>query len=409
MMSILPLQEPVDLLSPEAVADPYAFFGALREHDPVHWNAAHRSWVITRYDDVAAGFLDKRLSSDRVDAVYANKLTPEQQVQRAPTYRVLSDWMVFKDPPSHTRLRNLVKRAFTPRAVAALEPRIIDVVEHVLALPERGEVDIIGDIAYPIPAMVIAEMLGVPAEDRDLFRGWSNDITMLIFEGARDEADRQTAQDGLVALSDYLTGLVREHRRAPKDDLISGLIAAEDHDEHLTEQEIVSTCVLLLFGGHETTTNLIANGFLALTRHPEQAKTLLEDPTVAESAVEELNRYDGPAALVVRRAAADLEIRGRQIREGQRVLLVQAGANRDPRRFADPDALDLRREDNRNVAFGFGLHYCLGAPLARLETQIALPRMLRRLRDPEITTELTYQPLLLVRGLNSFPVRYGGG
>jgi cytochrome P450 len=409
MNTTIPLQEPVDLLSPEAVADPYAFFGALREHDPVHWNAAHRSWVITRYDDVAAGFLDRRLSSDRVDTVYQNKLTPEQQVQRAPTYRVLSDWMVFKDPPNHTRLRNLVKRAFTPRAVAALEGRIVDVVEHVLDLPERGEVDIVGDIAYPIPAMVIAEMLGVPAEDRDLFRGWSNDITMLIFEGDRDEADRKTAQDGLVALSDYLTGLVREHRRAQKDDLISRLIEAEDHDEHLTEQEIVSTCVLLLFGGHETTTNLIANGYLALLRHPSQAELWLQDPSIAESAVEELNRYDGPAALVVRRAAEDLEIRGRQIREGQRVLLVQAGANRDPRRFADPDTLDLRREDNRNVAFGFGVHYCLGAPLARLETQIALPRMLRRLTDPQITEPLTYQPLLLVRGLNRFPVRYGGG
>ena len=191
----------VDLLSPEAAADPYAFFGALREHEPVHWNARHRSWVVSRYEDVAAGFLDPRLSSDRVEAVYEHKLSPEERRVRAPTYAVLSDWMVFKDPPAHTRLRNLVKRAFTPRAVQALEPRIVEVVEHVLDLPPAGTVDVVGDIAYPIPAMVIAEMLGVPPEDRDLFRGWSNDITQLVFEGARSDADRERAQGGLVALS----------------------------------------------------------------------------------------------------------------------------------------------------------------------------------------------------------------
>lgn len=403
-----PFLDDVDLLGPEAVADPHAFFGRLREHDPVHWNAAHRSWVITRYDDVAAGFLDRRLSSDRVDAIYQHKLTPEQQVQRAPTYQTLADWMVFKDPPAHTRLRNLVKHAFTPRAIQALEPRIIEVVEHVLDLPERGEIDVIGEIAYPIPAMVIAEMLGVPPDDRDLFRGWSNDISTLIFEGTREEADRARAQDGLVALSDYLRRLVREHREQPREDLITTLITAEENDQSLTEDEIVHTCVLLLFGGHETTTNLIANGFLALLRDPGQARVLLEDPAVAESAVEELNRYDGPATLVVRRAAEDLEIRGRRIRADQRVLLVQSSANRDPGRFADPDTLDLRREDNRNVAFGFGIHYCLGAPLARLETQLALPRMLRRLAGAQIATDaLRYQPLLLTRGLASFPLRYG--
>ncbi len=398
----------VDLLSAEAIRDPYAFFGHLREHDPVHWNAAHKSWVITRYDDVAAGFLDRRLSSDRVEAIYSTKLSAEEQVRRAPTYEVLSDWMVFKDPPAHTRLRNLVKTAFTPRAVQALAPRITEIIDHVLDLPPSGTVDVVGDIAYPIPAMVIAEMLGVPAEDRELFRAWSNDITMLIFEGARDEEDRRIAQDGLTALADYLRGLVDDHRRSPREDLMSALLSSAVDDESLTEDEIVHTCVLLLFGGHETTTNLLANGYLALLRRPDQARLLLDEPDLAESAVEELNRFDGPAKLVVRRAAEDLEIRGQHIAAGQRVLLVQASANRDARRFADPDAVDLRRGDNRNVAFGFGIHYCLGAPLARLEAQIALPRMLRRLTDAEIAgDELVYQPLLLTRGLTRLPIRYG--
>jgi cytochrome P450 len=398
----------IDLLSPEAVADPYATFGLLREHDPVHWNAGHKSWVITRYDDVSAGFVDPRLSSDRVQTVYESKLSDAERAERAPTFAVLSDWMVFKDPPDHTRLRNLVKRAFTPRAVAALEPRITEVVEHVLDLPASGTVDVVADVAYPIPAMVIAEMLGVPAEDRDLFRGWSNDISRLVFEGARDEADRQRAQGGLVALSDYLRELVREHRTAPREDLMSVLVHAEDADETLTTDEIVHTCVLLLFGGHETTTNLIANGFLALVRHPDQARLLLEQPEVGASAVEELNRYDGPAKAVVRRSAASFELGGRRIEEGQRVLLMPCAANRDPRRFADPDRLDLCRSDNRNVAFGFGIHYCLGAPLARLETRIALPRMLRRLEGATVREdELRYQPVLLTRSLTRLLVAYG--
>ncbi|MBA2349931.1 MAG: cytochrome P450 [Solirubrobacterales bacterium] len=397
-----------DLLGPEAIADPYAVFGTLREEDPVHYSEAHRCWVITRYEDVADAFTDPRLSSDRVDAVYATKLTEAERTRRAPTYAVLSDWMVFKDPPDHTRLRDLVRRAFTPRAVAALEPRIAEVVEHVLDLPEQGEIDVIDEIAYPIPAMVIAEMLGVPPDDRHLFRAWSNDITTLIFQGTRTDADRDRAQGGLVALSEYLHGLLAEQRRAPGENLMAALLAARARDDSLSEDEIVNTCVLLLFGGHETTTNLIANGFLALLRNPEQAHRLLDEPGLATSAVEELNRYDGPAKMVVRRAAVDHERAGRRIEAGQRVLLVQCSANRDPRRFEEPDRLDLGRADQRNVAFGFGPHYCLGAPLARLEVQIALPAMLRRLRGAKPAGELRYQPMLLTRGLVDFPLRYGG-
>jgi len=399
----------IDLLGREAIADPYSTFGRLREEDPVHWNAAHRSWVITRYEDVCAAFGDKRLSSDRVQAVYETKLSVAERATRAPTYAVLSDWMVFKDPPDHTRLRNLVKRAFTPRSIAALEPRISEVVDHVLDLPPSGEVDVVRNLAYAIPAMVIAEMLGVPAEDRDLFRAWSDDITTLIFDGARTDADRARAQGGLTSLSEYLGELVRRNRAEPGDNLISALVRAREEDDTLAEHEIVNTCTLLLFGGHETTTNLIANGFLALMREPEQAALLRDDPGLARAAVEELNRYDGPAKMVVRRAGETFELRGRRIDAGRRVLLVQCAANRDPRRFDDPDRLDLRRADNRQLGFGYGIHYCLGAPLARLEAQIAVPRMLARLRDAVLLVdELEYQPVLLTRSLLRLPIRYGG-
>jgi cytochrome P450 len=358
---------------------------------------------------VAAGFLDRRLSSNRVDPVYDQKLSDGQRAARAPTYAVLSDWMVFKDPPDHTRLRNLVKLVFTPRAVRALAPRIEEIVDEVLDLPPRGTVDVVRDIAFPIPAMVIAEMLGVPVGDRHLFRAWSNAASTVIFEAARDDADRRRAQEGLVALSEYLQDLVDRYRMRPADNLISALVRARGVDDTLSEREIVNTCLLLLFGGHETTTNLIANSVLALIRAPASRLELLEDSSLAAEAVEELNRFDGPAKMVVRRAAEDLELRGRHIAAGDRVLLVTCAANRDPRRFHDADRLDLRRAENRHVAFGFGIHYCLGAPLARLEVQTALPRVLARLTDPAIEPDrLQWLPLLLTRALSSLPVRYGG-
>ncbi len=396
-----------DMLSAEAVADPYTFFSALRENDPVHWNEGQRAWVISRYDDVAAAFLDPRFSSDRVQAVYDSKLSEAERESRAPTFALLADWMVFKDPPDHTRLRDLVKRTFTPRAIARLAPRVESIVEEVLDLPPAGEIDVIHEIAYPLPALVIAEMLGVPVSERDRFRAWSNDISATIFQAARSEADRRRSQAGLVGLSDFLRDLVAHYRREPGENLISGLIAARESGSSLTEEEIVSTCVLLLFGGHETTTNLIANGFLALLRNPGQAALVSARPELASAAVEELNRFDGPAKISVRRAAVDIEMRGRTIPAGSKVLLAQAGANRDPRRFDRPDELDVERAENRNVAFGFGIHYCLGAPLARLEVRTLLPRMLARLPNAEPAGGLSYQPLLLTRGLVSLPIRYG--
>jgi cytochrome P450 len=396
-----------EMLSAEAVADPYTFFARLREEDPVHWNEGQRAWVITRYEDVAAAFTDPRLSSDRVQAVYDSKLSAAERESRAPTFALLADWMVFKDPPAHTRLRDLVKRTFTPRAIARLRPRIEAIVEELLDVPRTGEIDVIGRVAYPLPALVIAEMLGVPAAERDRFRAWSNDISATIFQAARSEADRERAQAGLIALSDFLRELVHRYSREPGENLISELVAARAGDTSLSENEIVSTCVLLLFGGHETTTNLIANGFLALLRDPAQAEIVRSGPEAAAAAVEELNRFDGPAKISVRRAVAPIELRGREIPAGAKVLLAQAAANRDPRRFERPDEVDVRRAENRNVAFGFGIHYCLGAPLARLEAATVLPRMLERLPDARVAGELTYQPMLLTRGLTALPISYG--
>jgi cytochrome P450 len=399
----------LDLLAPGAVADPQGALAALRESDPVHWSPRHRGWVITRYDDVAAALLDhERLSSDRVTSVFEGKLSPEQREQRAPTFRILGDWLVFRDPPSHTRLRDLVRSAFTVRAVEQLRPRVAGLVDGLLEEPvARGNLDLVREVAYPLPAIVIAEMLGVPASDRDLFKAWSDDVTVLVFGGADEPGRRDRAQQGIVELAGYLQELITHYRAHPADNLLTMLVEAREADDRLTDDEVVATSTLILFGGHETTTNLVANGMLALLRSPGQLDRLVAEPAIAEPAVEELNRFDGPSKFVIRRAARDLELHGRTIAAGDAVLLAQCAANRDPRRFEAPDTLDLGRVRNRHAGFGFGIHYCLGAPLARMEAQEALPRIARALGHARVVEEPRWQPLLVSRALESLNLELG--
>ncbi|MXZ30081.1 MAG: cytochrome P450 [Acidimicrobiia bacterium] len=400
----------VDLLTPERVADPYPVFAELRRCRPVCYNEHYRAWFIHRHDDLLAALKDTRFSSDRIRPVFEHKLSEAQRQERAPTYRILGEWMVFRDPPDHTRLRQLVSRAFTPRAVSRWQPRIADVVDSLLAdLAPRGCMDVISDFAYPLPAVVIAEMMGVPATDRDLFKAWSDDLMVLVF-GARGTAGRRgRAQSGLLELSEYLSGLVRRFRAAPAENLISALIRAQEGDERLTDDEITGTCVLLLFGGHETTTNLIGNGLHALLRHPEELERLRarRDAEGLRAAIEEILRFDGPSKMQVRMAATDIDVGGHLIRRHDMVYLVQAAANRDPDVFADPDRFDLQRNPTDHVGFGFGLHYCLGAAVARLEGSIALDALARRLPDLRGGPEPPeWHPTLISRGMASFPVSF---
>lgn len=402
----------LDLLSPEAVADPQRVLTRFREHDPVHWSERHRAWIVTRFDDVAAVMRDHRaFSSDRVTSIFSEKLSAEEQEERRETFRILGGWMVFRDPPDHTRLRGLVSSAFTPRAVERLRPRVVTLVDGLLEGPlASGRCDLVREIAYPLPAIVVAEMLGVPASDRDLFKAWSDDVTALVFGGPAGGERRERAQAGLTELAAYLGELVAHYRAAPADNLITALLGARENGRGLDDDEIVSTCTLVLFGGHETTTNLIANAFLALLRHPGELERLAAEPALAPTAVEELNRFDGPSKFAVRRAARDRELGGRTIRSGDAVLLAQCAANRDPRVFSDPDRLDLGREPNRHAAFGFGIHYCLGAPLARMETREALPRLVRRLRRPVLLDgPPRWQPLIVSRSLVSLPIAFEAG
>lgn len=397
-----------DMLSPERVADPYPFFEELRVSDPVHWSDRYRAWFVCRWDDVFTSLRDPRFSSDRVKAVYDTKLTEAQRAERKPMFDILQYWMVFNDPPDHTRLRGLVNRAFSPKAVADLRPRIEQVVAaQIDEIRELGSVDLIRDFAFPIPAVVIAEMMGVPPGERHLFKGWSDSIMALVFGAAGFAGRREQAQASMMELVAYLQELVTHFRANPADNLIGDLIGAQEADDRLSDEEIVSTCTLVLFGGHETTTNLIGNGTRALLQHPDQLERLVAQPDLLASAIEELLRYDGPSKMEVRRAIADIELRGKTIREGDQVYFIQSAANRDPGQFDAPNQIDIGRSPNRHCGFGFGIHYCMGAPIARLEGSIAIDALIRSLPGLRLGDEAeTWHPTLISRGMQSFPVAW---
>jgi cytochrome P450 len=403
----------IDLLAPELVADPYPALARLRAESPVCWNERHGAWLVTRFDDVSAGFRDPRLSSDRVGSFLPERPAARREdPEDDPTARILSNWMEFKDPPDHTRLRRLVQKAFTPRTVESLRPRIEEIVEELLCdLAGAGRADFVRSFAYPLPATVIAEMLGVPVQDRDLFKGWSDDILGLVFgAGASDRHAR--ARRGFGELEAYIDERLRRARARTReqrsDDLLSALAAAEEQGDVLSRDEVIGTCVLLLFGGHETTTNLLGTSLWLLHRHPEVRERLQREPGLFPQAIEEFLRFDGPSKMMVRWPIEDLELRGRKIRRGERVFLMQNAANRDPEAFPEPDRLELARRANAHLGFGFGIHYCLGAPLARLEAQLALPALLRRFPELRVETDTPeWNPTLLSRGLRALPIVVG--
>ncbi len=394
----------IDLADPANQCDPYPAYAWLREHEPAHWSARLKMWVITRWEDVQRILQDPvRYSSDRFRRI------PPALARRRPDIedvaRVLRDWAVYRDPPDHTRLRGLLNKAFTPRRVESMAPRIQCVVDELLdAAAERGGMDVIADFAFPLPATVIAALLGIPSDDVPRMKTWSDQIAAYV-GGAQAGGDTiDEAGRGLAAIVEYFRELIRA-RRGEGEDLISLMLAAEDRGDMFTREEVVSNCVLLLFAGHETTTNLLGNGLFHLLRHPQQLALLRADPRLMPAAIEELLRYDPPVAGKIKIAAQDLEIHGRPVREGDLVAIMLAAANRDPRRFDDPDALLITRAPGQHLAFGYGIHFCLGAALARLEAQIALAALLRRFRELTLLEQKPrWRPQIFFRGLATLPV-----
>lgn len=395
----------LELMRPENLANPYPLYHKWREETPMHFSPA-QVWTFTRYDDILAVLRDDRFSSDPRNATAPEEVLgppPEDQSMfREMAGRVL----LFTDPPQHTRMRTLVNKAFTRRTIEQLRPHIEDLVADLLRqIDGRSEMDVIEEFAYPLPALVICELMGVPVEDRDKFKGMSADIAPILDAfTAPDVLDKAVQTVGLFIM--YFADLIEKRRADPRDDLLSALVAAEEAGDRLSMEELLGLCVLLFIAGHETTQNLIGNGLLALLRNRSQLETLRDNPMMSRNAIEELLRYDSPVQLTARSATEDVVISGETIKKGQEVIVLLGAGNRDPAVFDDPDTLDISREKIPVVSFGGGVHFCLGAPLARIEGQIAFRELLGRFPKIDLADEEPqYRNTLTLRGLKGLKVK----
>ena len=390
--------------------DPFPLFRALRSEDPVHWSEALGGWVLTRYDDVRAAMFEPHFTADRVRPFF-RRLPEEERGKYPDLERYITGWAVFFDPPDHTRLRRLMNKAFTPRA--GLKPKIQGIVDALIdrvarrTTGGRGAMDVIADFAYPIPASVIMVMLGVPRRDLDAVKRWSDDMALFV-GSSRLSADKyQRAQSGMREMAEYFRAIIAARRAAPEDDLISAMLLPEPGGDVFSEDELIATCSLLLFAGHETTSNLIGNGIRALLVHPAELARLAADPALVESAVEEMLRWDGPSHALARLVASDVTLAGKQLRQGDRVFAMMNAANRDPAVFPDPDRFDVARTPNKHLTFAAGIHFCLGAPLARLEGQVAIETLLRRLADLSLAEQqLDWLDSMILRGVKALRVTF---
>jgi pimeloyl-[acyl-carrier protein] synthase len=391
------------LLDPDVLADPYPLFARIRTADPVHWDVFLHSWVVTRYDDVV--HVLRKFSADRTPS--PKQLDAMGLAQIGPIAELMVKQMLFLDPPTHTRIRGLASFAFMPARVAVLRERIGTIARRLLqAVIEKGEMDVIADFASPLPAIITAAMLGVPVDDHEQLKNWSANFAEMLgnFQHNPDRipAILKTVED----MTAYFRDRIREQRVSPQEGLVHSLLTAEVDGDRLSEEEVIANTIITMVGGQETTTNLIGNGLLTLLRHPDEFERMRHNPSLIPSGVEELLRYEPPSQHTARIAPADTEMGGRHIEKGQAVIAVMAAANRDPERFPEPDRLDLARSDNRHLAFGWASHFCFGAPLARIEGQIAFEQLIK-LKDLALKPgPLTWRSNLGLRGLSALPVSF---
>ena len=393
------------LFEPEVLADPYPLYDLLRSEDPVHWDPYLRGWVVTRYDDVVHAL-------QRYSATL--KHTPEElsamgMEDMAPILTVMVRQMRFLDPSVHMRVRTLASRAFTPRRVEQLESHIQEIVDGLLdEAQERGGMDVIAELGRPLPSIVMAELLGVPVEDWPLLIRWAADFGSVLGNFQYNPDRVAAVRRSLDEMSAYFGDQVRRQAESPREGLVDAFARADAKGDRLTEEEIVANLILCTAGGLEAPTNLIGNGILTLLRNPDQLAVLRDDPSLGASAVEELLRYESPSQHTIRTAQEDTELGGRTIGAGQSVITMLGAANRDPEHFPEPDRLDLRRQDNRHVAFGWGAHFCFGAPLARLQGRVTFPTLLRRMPRLRMNPDppLAWRDNLGFRGLSALPVTF---
>lgn len=395
-----------DLLAKENLAYPQAVLAQMREAAPVYRlpfrEQSDYPWLLTRYDDAVWLHRDERFTKDVLKRPGTDTSSDDPQIMAAYS---INRHLLTVDPPDHTRLRQLVHKAFTPRIIRQMEGRIEEIAAELLdAAQARGHMDLMQDYAIPLPITVICELLGVPYEDRMRFRHWTNDIII----GALQNSQSDAIGTAVLEFVMYFHQLFDQRRATPGDDLLSALVQAEESGDRLDQQELISMVFLLLVAGHETTVNLIGNGVLALLQHPDQLKLLRAQPALIGSAVEEMVRFNGPVGTSsLRYALEDIELHGTRIEAGDMVLASYLAANRDPEVFPDPDVFDITRDPNPHLGFGFGIHYCLGAPLARLEGSIAIQRLVERfprLRLAVPEDQLEWMPVITLHGMRSMPV-----
>jgi pimeloyl-[acyl-carrier protein] synthase len=397
-------------LLPEYIVDPHPQLHRLRAEDPVHWSSTLGVWMITRYADVMAILHDRRFSSMAGRWDQYPKFFLRGGSTSSPMAEMYSKWMLQVDPPDHTRLRALVNKAFTPRAVEAMRPRIQRMVDELLdpVIP-TGRMDVMADIGFPLPVLVICDLLGVPRSEYSNIRQWTQDLLRSL-SPAISAQGMARVNEVIVKLREYFRSLANERRKQPKDDMMSALLAAREQGDKLNEEELLATCVLLAFAGHATTAQLTGKGMLVLLQNPDQLELLRSNPSLIVGAVEEMLRYEGTLQMVYRSTIEEVTIGGKTIPARQMVFASLAAANRDPAQFPDPDRFDITRDASKHLSFGHGIHYCVGAPLGRLESQIAINTMLRRLPNLKVcATGVRRESSLLLRGLVELPVTFGDG
>ena len=393
-----------DLLSPDGLRDPYSIYDRFRRAEAAGRDIGH---VVVGYDQVVGLLGDRRLSSERVDAIL-EPLGPDVRHRCPFAERTLQSIVAFRDAPDHTRIRSLLASTFSPRMVKQVGELIEGISARLLdAVVADGETDLHRAYSYPLPALVVGAMLGIPEGDVDRFKSWARDIVFLVGSGSPSERLAVAAEEHFGEMRAYLGALVHDRRRAPQPDLLSAMIDAADHGARLSEDEIFANATFLMTAGHETVTNMLSNAVLSLLRHPDQLERLRGERSLTAAAAEEILRFESPVQMTSRRALADGEFAGRRVKAGEALQLFLGAANRDPARFPDPDRFDIARGDNRHVAFGFGPHFCLGAALAREELRVALDHLLDRLPDLELAVdEVAWQPTIDFRGPLALPVRW---
>ncbi len=395
-----------DPLARDFQHNPYPVYDELRATTPIFYWEPWKIWFFTRYEDVNTLLRDRRLGRTMQHILpLEQRYVPPAAIE--PFERISQHSMFDKEPPEHTRLRGLVHKVFTPRRVESLRGQIESICNQLLdVVIDKGEIEVLNDFAVPLPVNVISELLGVPEADRHLLRPWSNDIVAMYELGHTEEQERLAVQSS-IDFADYLRNLAADRRVNPQDDLITALVQVEEAGERLSMDELIATCVLLLNAGHEATVNVIGNGLWALLQHPDQMQALNQNASLIPTAVEELMRFDTPLQLFRRWVLEDMEYGGYQFKQGDELGFMFGAANRDPARFKNPNAVDITREDNPHISFGGGVHYCLGAPLARLELQIAYQTLLTRLPNLRLAGDAPeFKDAYVIRGLHDLRLRF---